>query len=60
MAFIWAVDYYKHDILFSGLYPSETYLAYENCFRFLRKIGFQAKAIICDEHVAIEKYSEGT
>ena len=32
MAFIWAIDYYKHDILFSLLVPDETYIAYWNCF----------------------------
>lgn len=50
MAFIWAVDYYKHDILFSGLYPSESFEAYHNCFTFLKRIGYNMKVIVSDEH----------
>lgn len=55
MALIWAVDYYKHDILYYALVPTESYYAYHICLNFLRRIGFQAKCIICDEHDSIIK-----
>lgn len=55
MASIWAVDYLKHDILYRSLVPEESYLAYSLCLKFLKKIGYQAKAVVCDEHQAIIK-----
>jgi len=53
LASIWAVDYLTHDILYRSLVPEENYLAYSLCLKFLRKIGYPVKAVICDEHQAI-------
>jgi transposase-like protein len=58
MAFIWVIDYYKHDILFSLLVPDETYTAYWNCLKFLKRINVPVRAIICDEHKAILQASQ--
>jgi len=53
MAFIWAIDYYTHDIVWHMLVPSESSLAYLTMFRRLRSAGYELKALTCDEHSAI-------
>lgn len=49
MAFIWAIDYSSHDILWYELVSSETYAAYLHIFKNLKSVGYRPKAIICDE-----------
>jgi transposase-like protein len=53
MAFIWFLDYYKHDILFSILVRRETYSAYWQGFKLLKRLDYPCKAVIADEHPAI-------
>lgn len=52
-AFIWVVDYYHHDILYSILAPSESYQAYRSCFSHLKKMGIFPRVMTADEHSSI-------
>lgn len=53
MAFIWAIDYYTHDIVWNILVPSENTEAYLSLFKRLRSANYHLKALICDDHPAI-------
>lgn len=53
MAFIWAIDYYTHDIVWQMLVPSENSYAYLTIFKRLKSAGYQLKGLTCDEHPAI-------
>jgi len=53
MAFIWAIDYYTHDIVWHMLVPEENSLAYLTLFKRLRSSGYELKGLTCDEHQAI-------
>lgn len=55
IAFIWAIDYYTHDIVWSNLVLSENYEAYYWMFKGLKKAGYKPKALICDDHQAIQE-----
>ncbi len=52
-AFIWAIDYYTHDIVWHMLVPTENSLAYLTLFKRLRSVGYELKGLTCDEHPAI-------
>lgn len=49
MAFIWAIDYNSHDVLWYELVSSETYAAYLHIFAKLKAAGYRPRAVICDE-----------
>lgn len=51
MAFIWAIDYYTHDIVWNMLVPSENTEAFYTLFKRLKSINYQLKFLICDDHV---------
>lgn len=53
MAFIWAIDYYTHDVVWHMLAPSENSLAYLPLFKRLKSAGYELKGLTCDEHPAI-------
>jgi transposase-like protein len=54
MAFIWAIDYYTHDVVWWTLASSENYEAYYWVFKRLRFLGYQLKCLICDDHKSIQ------
>jgi len=53
MAFIWAIDYYTHDIVWHMLTQSENNLAYLSLFRRIKSANYQLKYVVCDEHPSI-------
>jgi transposase-like protein len=48
-AFIWAIDYGTHDIVYQRLTHSENTLAYLTMFQFLKGCGYDLKYLVCDE-----------
>lgn len=58
MCFIWAIDYYTHDVLYHMLVPEETVYAYWVMFKFLKRCNYQLQCLICDEHQSILKSVE--
>lgn len=53
MAFIWALDYYTHDIIWYELVPKENSQAYLLLFERIRSSNYQLKCLVCDEHKSI-------
>lgn len=53
MAFIWAIDYYTHDIVWWILTSTENSAAYISLFRRLKSSNYKLKGLICDEHSSI-------
>ncbi|MBL8015214.1 MAG: transposase [Candidatus Doudnabacteria bacterium] len=53
MAFIWAIDYYTHDIVWWMLTSTENSTAYMSLFRRLKSSNYSLKALVCDEHSSI-------
>lgn len=47
--FIYAIDYYKHDIPAGILVPGESYDAYLKLLRLLKDLGYDPKVIVSDE-----------
>jgi transposase-like protein len=49
IAFIWAIDYGTHDIVYQRITSTENSYAYYTMFEFLRKCNYQLKYLVCDE-----------
>ena len=53
IAFMWAIDYKTHDIVWWTLAKSETFEAYYWMFKGIKRSNYQIKQLVCDEHQAI-------
>lgn len=53
-AFIWAIDYLSHDIVWWVLASNETYEPYYWMFKRLKSAGYQLKTLTCDDHTSIQ------
>lgn len=55
MAFIWAIDYYTHDIVWWTLAREENWESYYFLFKGLKGAGYQLRTLTCDDHKAIRQ-----
>lgn len=54
LAFLWAVDYFKHDFPVINLAPSENYQSWARFFSYFRIINRHYDIVVCDDNVSIK------
>lgn len=54
LAFLWAVDYFKHDFPVITLAPSESYQSWGRFFSYFRIINRHYDIVVCDDNVSIK------
>lgn len=53
-AFLWGIDYLRHDFPIVLLAPSESYDSWSKFFWYFRVLNHHYAAVVCDEHLAIK------
>ncbi len=54
LAFLWAVDYFKHDFPIISLEQSESFEAWNSFFKKYEGIGNHYPVIVCDDNIALK------
>jgi len=54
IAFLWGVDYFKHDFPFILLAPTENYLSWSKYFSFFQTINHSPQVIVCDDNISLK------
>lgn len=54
LAFLWAVDYFKHDFPFIYLAPSENFQSWNKFFNFFKMIDHQPQIVVCDDNSGLK------
>lgn len=54
LAFLWAVDYFKHDFPFIYLAPSESFQSWNKFFNLFKMIDHQPQIVVCDDHTGMK------
>lgn len=54
LAFLWAVDYFKHDFPVISLEQSESFVAWNRFFKRYQSLGKYYPIVVCDDNIALK------
>lgn len=57
---LWGIDYFKHDVPFFVLAPSESYSAWATYMRYFRTVSHRPQLVVCDDNQNIKLAARST